>query len=206
MGADPEPGGRRTLKGVEVTGTGRGRRGPRRAVVLGAFLLLALLGGAWFGWHTGGPPDLSAWDEAIDRAARRSGVDGALLRAMVAAESGGRANATSGKGARGLLQLMPSTAREEASRLGLPAGDEDALYEPETNLRLGASYMARLLERYRGNEVFALAAYNAGPTAVNRWRRRLPHLPALDVILREGYEETRRHVIRVLRWRKHYRR
>ena len=49
-----------------------------------------------------------------------------------------------------------------------------------------------------------MAAYNAGPTAVERWRGRAPHLAPFDVIVREGYAETRRHVARVLRWRDRY--
>ena len=173
------------------------------AVVLAVLAALAL--GAWWGWRRAGPPDLSAWDVAIDAASEESGVDGALLRALVAVESGGRSDAVSPKGARGLLQVMPATARAEAARLGLGALDDEALYEPTVNLRIGASYLARLLRRYDGAEAFALAAYNAGPTAVNRWRQRLPHLAAYEVVLREGYAETRAHVSRVLRWRAAYR-
>lgn len=168
-------------------------------------VLAALALGAWWGWRRAGPPDLTAWNAEIDAAAGESGVDGALLRALVAAESGGRPDAVSAKGARGLLQVIPATARAEAERLGLGTLDDEALYEPALNLRIGASYLARLLTRYDGDEAFALAAYNAGPTAVNRWRRRLPHLASLEVVLREGYAETRVHVSRVLRWREAYR-
>ena len=175
--------------------------------------MLAVLGllavgagaGVWWGWRRAGPPDLSRWDAALDAAARESGVDGSLLRALVAVESGGRSDAVSAKGARGLLQVMPATARAEAARLGLGSLDEEALYQPAVNLRIGASYLARLLDRYSGDEAFALAAYNAGPTALNRWRKRLPHLASLEVVLREGYPETRLHVTRVLRWRGAYR-
>ena len=190
-----------------MAGAGRARRGARTALVV-SVLTVGLLGaaaGAWWGWHRAGPPDLSTWDAAIDVAARESGVDGSLLRALVAVESGGRPDARSAKGARGLLQVMPATARAEAERLGLGALDEDALYQPAVNLRVGASYLARLLARYSGDEAFALAAYNAGPTALNRWRKRLPHLASLEVVLREGYPETRVHVTRVLRWRQAYR-
>lgn len=190
-----------------MAGAGRARRGARAAIVV-SVLAVGLLGaaaGAWWGWRRAGPPDLSTWDAAIDVASRESGVDGSLLRALVAVESGGRPDARSAKGARGLLQVMPATARAEAERLGLGALDEDALYQPEVNLRVGASYLARLLARYGGDEAFALAAYNAGPTALNRWRKRLPHLASLEVVLREGYPETRVHVTRVLRWRQAYR-
>ena len=185
-----------------MAGAGRARRGVFAACIV--LVLLALGAGAWWGWRRAGPPDLSAWDAPIDAAARESGVDGALLRALVAVESGGRPDAVSARGARGLLQVMPATARAEAMRLGLGALGDEALADPAVNLRLGASYLARLLARYGDDEAFALAAYNAGPTAVNRWRERQPHLAALEVVLREGYPETRLHVTRVLRWRAAY--
>jgi soluble lytic murein transglycosylase len=100
---------------------------------------------------------------------------------------------------------MPATARAEAERLGLDPDRADLLTDPATNLRLGASYLARLLRRFDGHPAFALAAYNAGPTAVERWRARAPDASPLEVVLREGYEETRRHVLRVLAWEAHYR-
>jgi soluble lytic murein transglycosylase len=184
--------------------TARARRS-RPAALLAAFAL-ALLAGAWWGWQRAqAPPDLSRWDARIRAAARDAGLDPSLLLALVAAESGGRERATSAKGARGLLQVVPGTAREEAERLGLGDLDDEALYEPETNLRIGASYLARLLDRFGREEAFAVAAYNAGPTPVERWRRRAPGASAMDVIRTEGYEETRRHVEKVLRWRGHYR-
>jgi soluble lytic murein transglycosylase len=168
-------------------------------------LLAALALGAALGLWSAAPPDLSRWSAPIEAAAAEFGVDPALLSALVAAESGGRPDAVSRAGARGLLQLMPGTAREQAERLGM-AGDEAAWTEPRANLRLGAAYLASLLRRFGGEEAFALAAYNAGPTPVLRWRERAPHLSALEVILEEGYEETRTHVLKVLAWRDAYRR
>lgn len=167
-------------------------------------LLLALAAGAALGWRLGGPPALDAYDRALGAAAREAGVRPALLRAMVAVESGGRAAAVSPRGAQGLLQLLPATAADEARRLGL---DPDAidLEDPATNLRLGAAYLARLLRRYDGAEAFALAAYNAGPTNVDRWRRRAPDATPRDVILREGFDETRAYVLKVLALEAEYR-
>jgi soluble lytic murein transglycosylase len=150
------------------------------------------------------PPDLSAFDAAIERAARESGVDPNLVRALCAAESGGNPRARSDKDARGLLQLTPGTAVEEAKRIGAPTPSASDLFEPAVNVRLGTSYLARLLKQFDGEEAFAIAAYNAGPTPVKRWRARAPDVDALNAILREGYAQTRNHVTRVLRFRDEY--
>jgi soluble lytic murein transglycosylase len=149
-------------------------------------------------------PDLSRLDAAVLRAAAESKVDPDLLRGLVAAESGGDPRARSGKGAVGLLQLTLPTAGEVARDLGLPPPDEAALEDPETNLRLGARYLARLLDRF-GDEAFAVAAYNAGPTPVRRWRERAADASAADAIAREGFSETRSHVVKTLRFRDAYR-
>ncbi|MFV1958757.1 MAG: transglycosylase SLT domain-containing protein, partial [Planctomycetota bacterium] len=114
----------------------------------------------------------------------------------------GRRSSASRRGARGLLQLLPATAQAEARHLGLASVDLD---DPETNLILGAAHLRRLLDRYDGSVFFALAAYNAGPTALERWRRRAPNLDARTVVMREGYDETRMYVARVLAWYRHYR-
>jgi soluble lytic murein transglycosylase len=99
---------------------------------------------------------------------------------------------------------MPATAREQAARLGIADYDDARLTEPALNLRLGAAYLARLVARYDGEVAFAVAAYNAGPGRVDRWRRRAPDLAPRDVIRREAYAETRGHVEKVLRLRARY--
>ena len=166
--------------------------------------MLALVVGAAWGWRRAGPADLRPYEETIREAAEASDLDPALLRAVVAVESGGRPRVTSHRGARGLMQLLPSTAAEEARRLGLELDGELALEDPATNLRLGASYLARLLRRYDGQLPFALAAYNAGPSNLDRWRKRAPEATPLEVVLREGFDETRRYVLRVLDLQRHY--
>jgi soluble lytic murein transglycosylase len=170
------------------------------AVFLGA---LALAGASQLA--PGRLPDLSAFDADIEAVAREFRLDADLLRGMVAAESSGRPEAVSRAGARGLLQLLPSTAREQARLLGLPEPTDQDLDDPPLNLRLGAAYFARLLARFDGAEAFAVAAYNAGPAPVQRWRGSDRPGDPVEVVLREGYEETRRHLIRVLRFREQYR-
>ncbi len=116
--------------------------------------------------------------ELLSSAGARHNLDANLLASVVRAESGGRAAAVSKKGARGLMQLMPKTAAE------LGVGDS---FQPEENVAGGATYLDWLLTRYRDNLALALAAYNAGPAAVDR----CGCVPA--------YRETRLYVARIIR-------
>lgn len=188
--------------GADRTSGPAGARGTSLAT--GLLALAAAVAGGAFGWAVGGPPRLESLDEMIDHAADEAHLDPALLKAMVVTESGGRPGVESPRGAVGLLQLLPATAEEEARRRRLPWEGAASLTDPATNLRLGAFYFRRLLDRF-GDEVFAVAAYNAGPTSLKRWRRRRPGSSPLDVVLLEGYDETRDHVLRVLALRDHYR-
>jgi soluble lytic murein transglycosylase-like protein len=105
-------------------------------------------------------------------------IDEDLLASVVRAESGGRVRAVSRVGAQGLMQLMPGTAAE--------LGVKDA-FHAEENIAGGAAYLDQLLVRYHDNVAFALAAYNAGPAAVDRYHGVPP------------YRETRAYVARVIR-------
>ncbi len=115
--------------------------------------------------------------ETIRRAARRHGVDPALLTAMMEVESGFDPRAVSHKGAEGLLQLMPATAR----RFGVADS-----FDPDQNVDGGARYLDWLLERFAGDEQLALAGYNAGEAAVERYQGIPP------------YPETQQYVVKVL--------
>ena len=149
------------------------------------------------------PPDLSRFDAALDFAAAESGVDGSLLRGLVASESGGNPRARSSAGALGLAQLMPDTASLEAKSLRI--ADPPDLLDPAVNLRLGARHLARLLNDFRGDEALALAAYNAGKAPALRWRLRAVDVGGAGAVAREGYAATRHYVVRVAKLRDAYR-
>ncbi len=130
--------------------------------------------------------------------AATEGVPLALLYAIVRTESHFNTNAVSKAGARGLAQLMPATAKEE----GLEEGGD--LFQPAINLRIGAKHLARLLGFYEGKLERAVAAYNAGGGAVNRWNVQYPDItPSLWIEL-IGYPETKSYVKKVLLAREVY--
>jgi soluble lytic murein transglycosylase-like protein len=105
------------------------------------------------------------YDNLIVQHAQTQGLRPDLVRAVVQVESGYNARAVSSKGALGLMQLMPSTA----AQLGVQAP-----FDPGENIRGGTTYLRQLLDRFNGSEELALAAYNAGPTAVDRYGNQIP--------------------------------
>jgi soluble lytic murein transglycosylase-like protein len=123
------------------------------------------------------PERTRRYDDLIVEHARLNSVRPDLVRAVVQVESGFNPYAVSPKGAQGLMQLMPSTARELGVRNP---------FNPAENIRGGVTYLRRLLDRYADNEMLALAAYNAGPNAVDRYGEKVP-----------PYRETQAYVLKV---------
>jgi soluble lytic murein transglycosylase-like protein len=119
------------------------------------------------------------YDQFISDASREFGVDSRLLKAMIKAESDFDPRAISKKGAMGLMQIMP----ENFKMLDLKNP-----FDPWENIKAGARYFKRLHERFNGKLALSLAAYNAGPTAVDRYKNIPP------------YQETEEYVRRVLRY------
>ncbi|MFM4648753.1 transglycosylase SLT domain-containing protein [Aeromonas bivalvium] len=130
--------------------------------------------------------------------ARERTMDTSLLYAISRQESALYPLAQSPVGARGLMQLMPATAKETAGKLGVPYRDPQQLFDPQLNIRLGSAYLKRLLDVYDGNRILAAAAYNAGPGRVKRWRDAHTDKP-MDVWVESiPYRETRNYVQNVL--------
>ncbi|MCH7775225.1 MAG: lytic transglycosylase domain-containing protein, partial [Gemmatimonadetes bacterium] len=137
--------------------------------------------------------------------AREFDLDPFLLAALVRQESAFDADATSRAGARGLMQLMPATARGLARQLGVD-WDNAFLGIADANVHLGAAHLAQMLRQYGGEIVPALAAYNAGGSRVRRWLR-FPEARAGDWFLfieRIPFAETRGYVQTLLRNRELY--
>jgi len=135
---------------------------------------------------------------AVANLARRYQVDQALIYGLMRAESAMQADARSAAGARGLLQLIPSTAGQVARRNGLAYQRPSDLEQPSVNLALGIAHLAELQQRFDGRRIDVAAAYNAGPAAVQRWLDERPR-PAPDIWLETlPFHETRDYVPRVL--------
>lgn len=100
------------------------------------------------------------------------GMDWTMVHAIARQESQFAQNAISHAGARGLMQLMPGTAREQAGKLGMTYMRANLIDSPSYNIQLGNGYFARMMDYYGGAYPLAIAAYNAGPGNVNKWLRR----------------------------------
>ena len=143
---------------------------------------------------------LGYW-ETVRAAARAHGVDPLLVLAVIRQESRFEPEAVSSAGARGLMQLLPATARQLA-----PAGAAPALEDVATNIDLGTRLLARLLRQYEGAVVKALAAYNGGEDAVAKWERRYARRAPDEFVELISFRETRDYVKSVLRNCRAYRR
>ncbi len=120
---------------------------------------------------------VSHWDTLIDEASTQYDVDRDLIAAVIAQESAGNPHAVSRAGAKGLMQLIDSTA----SSMGVKQ-----VFSPRENIMGGTKYLEHLLRKFKGNETLALASYNAGPAAVEKYGGIPP------------YRETQNYVVRVL--------
>jgi soluble lytic murein transglycosylase len=137
-------------------------------------------------------------DDIIRQQAAEKGVEAPLIAAIISAESGFR-DQTSSAGARGLMQITPQTAEEIEKLSGGETFAFDDLADPDINIRYGTFYIRHLLDLYGGNEVAAIAAYNAGPGQVGEWGGTALEPDDIE------FPETREYVDKVLEKREDYR-
>jgi soluble lytic murein transglycosylase len=136
-----------------------------------------------------------AYDAAVDEAAKMTGLPRAIIYSTLRQESIFRVDAVSGAGAKGLMQVLPEIAAPTARRWRLPTPGD--LFDPRTNILIGAAHLKDIYDRFDGRSILALAGYNAGPNAAARW---VPTKPREADVWIENipYNETRTNVQRVL--------
>jgi soluble lytic murein transglycosylase len=147
----------------------------------------------------------AGFHEIVARYSIASNVSESLTYALIKAESTFSPAVRSPVGAVGLMQLMPATARETAKNLG-ESLSVASLTTPEINVKLGTRHLKELLNRFDGNLINVIAAYNAGATPVNRWRKNFGQLRDDEFIENIPYPETREYVKKVLAGMEIYRR
>ncbi len=140
-----------------------------------------------------------AFKQQFETNAEQTGVPIHLLFAVARQESALSQNVTSPAGAKGLMQLMPATAKQTAKKNKIRYHNSDDLFVPDINIKLGSRYYQEMLERFDNNRILATAAYNAGPHRVERWRtesnNKLPFDAWIETI---PFKETRNYVQNVL--------
>jgi soluble lytic murein transglycosylase len=188
----------------------RGEARRRRLLIVGAALAAAAVAAAILSpWADKAVKELRLplrHDDIIRQQAADKQLDPALIAGVIYVESRFR-DRTSHAGAKGLMQLMPSTADYIARKSGGTEFEQRDLATPQINIAYGSWYLRYLLDRYNGDEVLALAAYNAGEGKVDEWWRAAAgrgerfkaaaHIP---------FPETRQYVVKVLGARRDYRR
>ncbi len=139
------------------------------------------------------------YGDEIRASARATGLPGHLIAGIIRQESAFDPRATSPVGARGLMQLMPGTARDVSRKVGVPYL-ADRLYDPETSVRFGSTYFKELLGRFDGNVELALAGYNGGPNRIGRlWKESgRPYTELADFVETLDLDESRNYVKRIL--------
>jgi peptidoglycan lytic transglycosylase len=145
-------------------------------------------------------------EDIIRQQARDKDLDPALIAAVIYAESHFRDGQTSAAGAEGLMQITPATARMIARKSGGVAFTVRDLGTPQVNIAYGAWYLRYLMQRYAGNETFALAAYNGGEGNVDRWIAAAEQRSEALTIDAIPFSETRTYVQRVRDAQREYRR
>ena len=147
-----------------------------------------------------------AWKDETAAAAKAHGLDPAWVLAIIRMESAFLPEARSSADARGLMQLLPATARRIAKAAGVRYAGPATLADPESNVLLGAAYLRRLLDRVHGHPALASASYNAGPHRVGEWLAESGERETVLWVDLIPYAETRQYVKRVLEYRIVYRR
>ncbi len=146
-------------------------------------------------WAYGYP---KGYKHLINNYADQYGLDADVVYSLILQESRFRADAVSGSGAIGIMQLMPQTGKISAKEISLAPFSTGELYDPQVNIGLGVWHLDKLLKKYDGNYVLALAAYNAGTSNVDKWLENIKACSTDEFIENIPYQETRNYVKNIL--------
>ena len=134
----------------------------------------------------------------VERESKKYNISPALLYAVIREESSFDPGGVSLSDARGLMQIIPSTGSFIAKNLKDKNFNKESLFDPESNIRFGAWYIKKMLNRFNGNAPLAIAAYNAGPGKVSRWFKKKKNISIEEFVEDIPFSETRRYVKKVL--------
>ncbi len=139
------------------------------------------------------------YELAVKKYAKIYDVPKELVFSVIKAESNYNKNATSPKGAMGLMQIMENTGFWAAEKIGIEDFSKKRLYEPEVNIEIGTFYLSHLMDLYSENVKTAVAAYNAGPANVDKWLREKSCSRDGKNLDKIPFDETRHYVEKVMR-------
>ena len=141
------------------------------------------------------------YKDLVEKHAEKYGLQPEFLMAVIRAESFFKPNARSSAGAMGLMQIMPKTGTWISKKLKMEDFNVDMLFDPEVSVEMGCWYFSYLSEKYSGDEMKMLAAYNAGPGNVEKWINEDDELHHDDI----QFEETQKYVRKIINAEKVYR-
>ncbi|HET6563775.1 MAG TPA: transglycosylase SLT domain-containing protein, partial [Xanthomonadales bacterium] len=158
--------------------------------------IVALAGSGELQWYDWRFP--MAYARLVEPQANKRNLDPAWVMGLMRSESAMAADAVSPADARGLMQVMPGTARQIAKRNSYKYSGTEQLMQAETNILFGTTFLREMMDKFNNNPVLVTGAYNAGPGAVERWLQSLPGQDATIWIEILPYYETRDYIPRVL--------
>ena len=146
------------------------------------------------------------YSELVVKYSSEYDLDRNLVYSIIKAESGFNDQAISPRDAKGLMQILDSTGEWAAEKIKIENFDSSMLMEPETNIRIGCWYIAKLLDQYSQNTELALAAYNAGSGNVSKWLKDTNISKNGKTLDRIPFEETENYVAKIKKYNNMYKR
>lgn len=139
-----------------------------------------------------------AYKEIVDKYSKIYEVDPLFILAVMRQESNFKPDAGSYAGARGLMQIMPATGKGIADQISMSGYEDEMLFDPETNINMGAYYLGQQLDSFEQNMIYCLGAYNGGPGSMSNWISRFGTISEDEFIEHITYLETKDYIKRVL--------